>query len=45
MNKIDQDILFDLDIENLKQLGVTALGNIKKVKKVKKALQVSIGVR
>ena len=45
MNKIDQDVLFDLDIEDLKQLGVTALGDIKKVKKVKEALQVSIGVR
>ena len=34
MNKIDQDVLFDLKIEDLNQLGVTALGDNKKVKKV-----------
>ena len=39
MNKIDQDILFDVDIEDLEQL---ALGDIKKVKKVKGSPSISV---
>ena len=39
---INKDVLFDLEVEDLKQLGVTALGDIKTVNKMEEAPQISV---